>query len=179
MHKSHARVVEGCGSALAQELLRDVAHQRVNLAHGDILDAGVLAHLAKDPTITATHDKHRRRVRVREHRQMRDHLLVCKLIALGHLDHSIEDEDSAVGGGFKDEDILEVRASLEEHLLYLDRHRLPGPHHLILSEPAVLDRHRARRASWRAQWPSSPCRYTPSRFSLLHPESPEPTDRGY
>jgi hypothetical protein len=70
----------------------------VDLADGDRLHARVLDDLANDTAITAADDEHMLRIRVREERQVSDHLLVRALITIGQLNHTIEDEDIAKRG---------------------------------------------------------------------------------
>lgn len=58
-------------------------------------------------------------IAVREARNVRDHLLVRTLIALGELDYPIKDEDFPVVHRFEHKHILKVRSLMEQHLFYL------------------------------------------------------------
>jgi hypothetical protein len=49
-----------------------------------------------------------------------NHFLVGHLIAFRRLDHSVQDEDFAVGRGLEEEDVLEIRAGVEEHFFHLE-----------------------------------------------------------
>jgi hypothetical protein len=109
----------------------------VNVDKDDGLDGLVLENLADNTSVTSSNDEDVLGVRVRGHRDVRDHLLVAKrqsthdrayktlatksaragsskrygnarkLIALGGLDDTVEDEDVSVGLRLKDEDVLE------------------------------------------------------------------------
>eukprot|EP00962_Isochrysis_galbana_P056218 scaffold28112_cov112-Isochrysis_galbana.AAC.6 len=68
VNERDARVVEGCGRALAQEILRHVADERVDLAHGNGLHALMLADLTQHAAVATTDNQNRCRVRVRVHR---------------------------------------------------------------------------------------------------------------
>lgn len=117
----------------------------------------MLDDLTEDTTITTTNDKNLLGVGVGVERKMGDHLLVRELITLGALDDVVEDEDVAVIGGLKDEDldftrqhtrtrsavvepqtyILVERLLVVENLLDLEGHSLAGPHVGDLAEPSV------------------------------------------
>ena len=105
-----------------------------------MLDAGVLHHLAQHAAVAAAHDQHVLGARrVREHRDVREHLLVRELVALRQLDHAVQHEHAAVRRGVEHEHVLELGLLREQHVLHLEPHLLPGPHHLLLAEPAVRD----------------------------------------
>jgi hypothetical protein len=68
----------------------------------------VAAHLAEDAAVAAADDEDGLRVGVRHHGQVRDHLLVRELVALGELDDAVEDEDAAVRRRVKHHDVLQA-----------------------------------------------------------------------
>jgi hypothetical protein len=78
----------------------------VNVTEGDSLDALVLEHLSDDTSVSTANNKHILRVRVRGHRQVRDHLLVRELVSLSALDDIVEDKDVSVRLGLEHEDVL-------------------------------------------------------------------------
>jgi hypothetical protein len=72
----HPRVRQDVGHP-GQELLRHPRDGLVNVDEDDLLDRGVLEHLADDTAVAAADDEHLLRVRVRGHRDVGDHLLVA------------------------------------------------------------------------------------------------------
>ena len=56
----------------------------------------MLYYLSQDTTVAASNNEHILWVRVRQHGQVCDHLLVGKLVALGALDGGVENENGAV-----------------------------------------------------------------------------------
>jgi hypothetical protein len=68
---------------------------------------------------------------------MGDHLLVGELVTLGALDDIVQHEDSAIIGGFEDEDVLVLAFLVVEDVLDLESHSLAGPHVGDLAEPAI------------------------------------------
>eukprot|EP00322_Chrysochromulina_rotalis_P003957 CAMPEP_0115865478 /NCGR_PEP_ID=MMETSP0287-20121206/19741_1 /TAXON_ID=412157 /ORGANISM="Chrysochromulina rotalis, Strain UIO044" /LENGTH=120 /DNA_ID=CAMNT_0003319989 /DNA_START=883 /DNA_END=1245 /DNA_ORIENTATION=+ len=117
MDQGQPWVVEGCCGGAAQKALGDLAHERVNFTHRDPLHSGVPAHLAQHTAISTADNEHTRRIRVGMHRDVCDHLLVGMLVALGDLDNTIQHEDGAIVGRFEHEHVLEVTATLIQHLL--------------------------------------------------------------
>ena len=109
----------------------------VNVAQNSLLNAVVLDDLPQNTSITTTNDQHLLRVRVREHSQVRNHLLVCELIALRALDDVIKDEDGAVVGGFENQDVLVLGLLMVENIFDLKSHGLARPHIGDLAEPAI------------------------------------------
>jgi hypothetical protein len=97
----------------------------------------VLNDLAQDASITTANNEDLLRVRVGEHGQVGDHLLVCKLIALSALDDVVQDQDSAVVGRLEDEDVLVLALLVVKDVLDLEGHGLAGPHIGDLAEPAI------------------------------------------
>jgi len=72
----HPRVRQDVGHP-GQELLRHPRDGLVDVDEDDLLDRGVLEHLADDTAVAAADDEHLLRVRVRGHRDVGDHLLVA------------------------------------------------------------------------------------------------------
>lgn len=109
----------------------------INVAKDSLLDRLVLDNLAKNTSIATTNDKDLLRLRVRVHGQVCDHLLVCKLIALGALDDVVEDENISVVGRLEDENILVQRFLVVKDFLDLESHGLARPHVGDLTEPSI------------------------------------------
>lgn len=84
----------------------------------------MLHDLTEHATVAATNDQDLLWVRVRVHGQMRDHLLVRKLIALGALDDVIEDQHGAVVGRLEDQDVLVFALLMMQDLVHLKSHGL-------------------------------------------------------
>jgi hypothetical protein len=135
-------------------LLGETNDSLVNVAEGGLLDTVVLDDLTEDTTVTTADDQDLLRVGVGVHGKVSDHLLVSvllsttvrvcdsemdvrELIALGALDDVVEDEDGAVVGRLKDEDVLVLALLVVKNLLDLERHGLAGPHVGDLAEPAI------------------------------------------
>lgn len=68
---------------------------------------------------------------------MGNHLLVCKLIALGTLNDVVQNQDRAIIGGFEDQDVLILALLVVEDVLDLESHGLARPHVGDLTEPAI------------------------------------------
>ena len=68
---------------------------------------------------------------------MGNHFLVGEFIALGALDHTVEDEYGAVIGGFKEEDVLVRGFLVVEDVVDAEGHGLAGPHCGDFAEPAI------------------------------------------
>lgn len=64
-------------------------------------------------------------------------MTVREFIALSALNDIVQDEDSAVVGALKDEDVLVLRFLVVEDFLDLEGHGLAGPHVRGLGEPAI------------------------------------------
>lgn len=88
-----------------QVCLGDTDDSLVNVAEDGFLDTVVFDDLAEDTAVTATDDQDFLWVGMGVHGEVGDHLLVGELVALGALDDVVEDEDVAVGGGFKDKNL--------------------------------------------------------------------------
>jgi len=87
----------------------------------DLLHTGVLHDLSEHATIATAHNQHLLgRHTEREQRQMCDHLLVRELITFGHLDDTVQHQHGTVGLSLKDQDVLELRAAVGEHLVNLN-----------------------------------------------------------
>lgn len=97
----------------------------------------MLDDLAEHAAITTTDDQHLLGVGVRVHGQVRDHLLVGKLVALGALDDIVQDQHGAVVAALEDEHVLEVGFLVVQDLVHLEAHGLAGPHVGFFGEPAI------------------------------------------
>ena len=97
----------------------------------------MLDDLPQDASITTTNDQNFLWVRVREHSQVCNHLLVCELITLGALDDIVENEDGAIIGGFENQDVLVFGFLVVKDILDLKSHGLARPHIGDLAEPTI------------------------------------------
>jgi hypothetical protein len=114
-----AGVIEGHGGGLGQEGLGNLDDLLVNLAHGHLLHALVTAHLAKNTTIARTNNKDVLRVGMREHRQLRNHLLVAELVPLCELNGTIKDQAPSMVSRLENLDVLKLRLLPVKRLLHL------------------------------------------------------------
>ncbi|KAJ0158712.1 hypothetical protein CTA2_11045 [Colletotrichum tanaceti] len=105
----------------------------VNVAKNGLLDTLVLDDLAENAAVTAADDEDLLGVGVRVHGEVGDHLLVGELIALGGLDDVVQNQDHAVIGGLKDEDILVLALLVVDDLLDLEGHGLTCDRRLVSS----------------------------------------------
>jgi hypothetical protein len=109
----------------------------VNIAQYSLLNTFMLDDFSQNPSVTTSNDQNLLRVGVRVHGQVCNHLLVCKLVTLGALDDMVEDEDGAVVGGFKDQDVLVLGLLVVDDILDFQGHGLARPHIRDLAEPAI------------------------------------------
>lgn len=96
----------------------------VNVTKDSLLDALVLDDFTENTAVTATNDQDLLGVRVGVHGQVSDHLLVGELIPLSALDDIVQDQDGAVIGGLKDQDVLVLALLVVQNLLDLQGHGL-------------------------------------------------------
>jgi hypothetical protein len=104
-------------SHLGQVLLGEADDGLVDVAEDGLLDALVFDDLAEDAAVAATNDEHLLGVGVRVHGQVGDHLLVRELVPLCALDDVVQDQDIAVVGRLKDQDVLVLALLMVQHLL--------------------------------------------------------------
>ena len=122
-----------------EELLRDLDDHAVDLRDVEVLNRRVADDLSEHAAVAAAHDQDLLRWVVdRAQGEVRDHLLIGELVALGGLDDAVEDENLTVGLRLEHHDVLEIGFALVKHLRHLEAHGLAGPH-LVgdLAEPAV------------------------------------------
>jgi hypothetical protein len=151
----HARVRED-GRHVREVLLGDTDDGLVNVAQGDVLDGLVLEDFTNDTAVAAADDEDVFRVRVGGHGQVGDHFLVTdgrrlarnrgvtrrysrKLVSLGALDDTIEDQDVSVRLTLEHEHVLVLGLLHVEDLVDLQGECLSGPLRVDLAEPAVND----------------------------------------
>lgn len=97
----------------------------------------MLNDLTQHTTITTPDHQHLLGVRVRVHGQVRDHLLVGELVALGALDDMVQNQHGAVVAALEDEHVLEVGFLVVQDLVHLEVHGLARPHDGFFGEPAI------------------------------------------
>lgn len=119
----HLGVLED-GAHVREVFLGHPDHGLVDITQGHVLDGIVLQDLPDHTTVSTTDDEDVLGVRVRGHGQVGDHLLVGEFITLRTLDDAVQDEDVAVGGRTKDEDVLVKRFFGMEDLFDLEGHGL-------------------------------------------------------
>mmetsp|Transcript_95667 Transcript_95667/g.274711 ORF Transcript_95667/g.274711 Transcript_95667/m.274711 type:complete len:291 (+) Transcript_95667:189-1061(+) len=127
---------------LREELLRGLDDTAIDLAHCCLLHAAVLHDLTQNAPVATADDEDLLRALVGEHGQVRQHLLVGALVALAHLDHSVQDQNVTPGRRLENHDVLEVGLGVRKHLLHLQGVRLTRPLRVLLHEPAVFDQGR-------------------------------------
>ena len=88
-------MVESLGH-LGQVLGRHARHGLVNVTQNSLFNRLVLDNLTQHTTVTTANHKHAPWVRVRVDREVCNHFLVCKLVALGALDCSVQDKHVAI-----------------------------------------------------------------------------------
>ena len=96
----------------------------VDIAKNGFLNVLVLDDLTQNASVAATDDQYLLRVRVGVHGQVSNHLLIGKLVALGALDDVVQNENVAVVGRLKNEDILILALLMVENLLDPQSHSL-------------------------------------------------------
>ena len=136
----HARL--GVRQALGharQVLLRHTRHGLVNVTQHGLLDHVVLHNLTEHTAIATANHKHAARVRVRVDRQVRNHLLVRKLVSLRALDRTVEHEDVPVRLRLEHKHVLEQTLFVVQDAAHAQAHRLPGPLRALFAEPAIAD----------------------------------------
>ena len=109
----------GSASVVAGDLVvlaRDLDDLLVELEQVHPLDAGVLQHLGDEVHVAAADDRDVARVRVREQRRVRQHLVVHVRVEVGHLHDAVEGEHAAEARRLEQHDFLELGAALLEHL---------------------------------------------------------------
>lgn len=102
----------------------DGSRYLIDVTEDSLFNALMLDDLAQDATVTTANYEHFLGIGVRIHGQVRDHLLVCKLITLGALDDVVQDQHPAVVGGLEDEHILVLALLMVKDLLDLEGHGL-------------------------------------------------------
>ena len=137
-HHIHLLMLEPHAHA-RQELLAIPDHRLINIHQRRLLHTLMLHHLPQHPAISSSNDEHAFRIGVREEAEVRDHFLVGEFVALGALDHVVEDEHDAVVAALEDEHVLKLRFLVVQDLVHFERHGLPRPHVVDFAEPAVFD----------------------------------------
>jgi len=96
----------------------------VNVTQDCLLNALMLDNFTENTTVTAANDQDLLGVGVGVHGQVGDHLLVGKLVPLSALDDIVQDQDGAVVGRLKDQDVLVLALLVVQNLLDLQGHGL-------------------------------------------------------
>ena len=78
----------------------------VDLTHMDCLNTGVLGDLAENTSVATADDEHLLRGLVRIDGYVCDHLLVRKLVSLGELNYTVENQHPAVSLRLEYQNIL-------------------------------------------------------------------------
>ena len=125
-------------------LARDLHDLFVELEEVHALDARVLQDLGDQMHVAATDHRDIARVRVREQRRVRQHLVVHVRVEVGHLHDAVEREHPAEPRRLEQHDLLELGAALLEHHGHVVG-RVRRTTRLELLEPALgeLGRHAA------------------------------------
>ena len=136
------------GERLARDLVvlaRDLHDFLVELEEVHALDARVLQHLGDEVHVAAADHRDVARVRVREQRRVRQHLVVHVRVEVGHLHDAVEREHATEPRRLEQHDLLELGAALLEHL---QRRRTPRATRCPARTPRSAGRRRraARRA---------------------------------
>jgi len=96
----------------------------VDLTEDNLFDRIVLDNLAENATVTAANHQDLFRMRVCTQRQMRNHLLVRKLVSFAHLNGPIKRKDRPKRLGAKHLDMLVLGLSIKQDLFDLHRQAL-------------------------------------------------------
>ena len=96
-------------------LARDLHDLLVELEEIDALDPRMLQDLGDEMHVAPAHHGDIARVRVREQRGVRQHLVVHVGVEIGHLDDAVQREHPTEPRRLEEHDFLELRAPLLEH----------------------------------------------------------------
>ena len=128
-----AQVVEGAPTDAGQMPSRELDHAGIELDHGGAGDASVLQHLFQGAAVAAADDQDIARRAVGHERDVRDHLVIDELVALGGLDEAVEHEHASDLRRLEDDRFLECGAPPMD--VALDQEPLPPVRIVDLFEP--------------------------------------------
>ena len=100
---------------VGQQRLAKLHYGFIDLDHGDLLDAAMLADLAQDAAIAAANDQHAPGQAMREDRHVSEHLVIDEFVGLGGLDDPIEGHHPPHAGVLEDDQALMFGACFVEH----------------------------------------------------------------